>query len=72
MAGSSHYFDARTEQYVEYTDAKEQVYSAKCRTADIKLITTVPKAEAKRIREDIAVDIAINQGYNAVGIRRNI
>lgn len=72
MAGSSHYFDARTEQHVEYTDAREQVYSSKCRTADITLVTAVPKSESKRIREDIAVDIAINQGYNPVGIRRNI
>lgn len=66
------YYDEQTNSIIAFTDTRQQQHASKCRARDIKINSNVHTEDRKRLCEDIAVDIAINQGYNPVGIRRTI
>lgn len=67
------FFDPVLDRYVDFVDQKQNWHSQKPKAADIVIMSPdVSDEDQQRLQEDIAVDIAINLGYNAVGIRRDI
>jgi hypothetical protein len=56
-----------------FVDQKQHHHATKAKARDITIMSPqVSDEDQKRLAADIAVDIAINQGHNAVGIRRDI
>lgn len=59
---------------VIFIDRKHNYHSAFCQPRDIEIVTPVqlPEDERDRLREEIAVQIRLNQGMADVGVRKNL
>ena len=55
-------------ELIKFTDAKANYHSAKCQPRDIEIIT----AGAPDVREDIAIDIRLGQGFPVVGVAKGL
>ena len=66
------FHDEKTDRIIAFTDTRQNNHADKCKSRDIEINSNVSPEDRQRLREDIAVDIALNQGHNPVGIRKDI
>jgi len=59
-------------KFYQFIDHRSNIHSAKAEPRDIQILDKVPPEVERFLREEIAVDIRLNEGCPEIGCRKNL